>query len=532
MAYLGKVPALVPIDATDIPANSIDASKIIDGSIEAADITAGSITVDKLNATLDLSSKTVTLPASSVTAHATTPTLDSPSITGTLSIDSGGTVSHTISNWSDDVTYVVTPTNCTIGAINSSGVFVVTHTSGTPSYTIKATTDSLGLADSSVVTKNIVMNLSAPTLSSPADVATATDVVYTITSTDSNDDKIILDIGSSNFTYSSVSVGTASKVGNTVECIGFTTNNPAVTIQFTAEATYSVTAKSVNIAGTYGDSASSSADSITIAPLFVAATGGTVTTDGDYKVHTFTSSGTLSVVNGGDADYVIIAGGGGGGAHVAGGAGAGGFRSFTSQSLSAQNYTVTIGAGGAGTSSESTAGSSGADSSFNSHTSSGGGGGIGNAGTAGSGGSGGSSGMYGGSGGSGNSPSTSPAQGTDGRGSSGAWSGGSGGGGASAQGSTGANGNRAGGVGGAGTATSISGSSVYYAGGGGGGSGFDRGDSANDGGIGGGGRGGRGQAAAFDGTTNTGGGGGGGLQGASGGGSGGSGRVIIRYQYQ
>jgi len=29
MAYLGKVPALVPIDATDIPANSIDASKLL-----------------------------------------------------------------------------------------------------------------------------------------------------------------------------------------------------------------------------------------------------------------------------------------------------------------------------------------------------------------------------------------------------------------------------------------------------------------------------------------------------------------------
>jgi len=238
---------------------------IKDGTITNDDIKSdAAITAGKLSATLDLSSKTITLPSASVTAHATTPTLDSPSITGTLFVDDGSTVSHTISNWSDDVSYTITPTNCTVGAVNSSGVFVVTHTSGTPSYTIKATTDSLGLADSSVVTKNIGFNLSAPTISSPADVDTATDVVYTITSTDSNDDKIILDMGSSNFTYSSVSVGTASKVGSTVECIGFTTNNPAVTIQFTAEATYSVTAKSVNIAGTYGDSASSSVDSITI----------------------------------------------------------------------------------------------------------------------------------------------------------------------------------------------------------------------------------------------------------------------------
>jgi len=319
---------------------------IKDGTITNDDIKSdAAITAGKLSATLDLSSKTITLPSASVTAHATTPTLDSPSITGTLFVDDGSTVSHTISNWSDDITYTITPTNCTVGSVNSSGVFVVTHTSGTPSYTIKATTDSLGLADSSVVTKNIGFNLSAPTISSPADVDTATDVVYTITSTDSNDDKIILDIGSSNFTYSSVSVGTASKVGNTVECIGFTTNNPAVTIQFTAAATYSVTAKSVNIAGTYGDSALSSADSITITT--------------SYSI-----------------DYLVVAGGGGGGHGLGAGGGAGGYRaSWNSEtsgggasSQSSVNtypgvtYTVNVGAGGNKAPNYNVAGSSGATS--------------------------------------------------------------------------------------------------------------------------------------------------------------------------
>ena len=193
------------------------------------------------------------------------PSLDSPSITGTLFVDDGSTVSHTISNWSDDVSYTITPTNCTVGAVNSSGVFVVTHTSGNPSYTIVATTDSLGLDNSSTVTKNIVINLSAPTLSSPADVGTATDVVYTITSTDSNDDKIILDMGTSSFTFGSVSVGSGTKVGNTVEVTGFTTGNPAITVQFTALGTYSsVKAKSTKIDASYGDSDYSSTDSILI----------------------------------------------------------------------------------------------------------------------------------------------------------------------------------------------------------------------------------------------------------------------------
>jgi len=48
MAYLGKVPALVPIDATDIPANSIDASKIIDGVITVDDIGSAAVGTDEL----------------------------------------------------------------------------------------------------------------------------------------------------------------------------------------------------------------------------------------------------------------------------------------------------------------------------------------------------------------------------------------------------------------------------------------------------------------------------------------------------
>ena len=51
----------------------------------------------------------------------------------------------------------------------------------------------------------------------------------------------------------------------------------------------------------------------------IVATGGTITTVGDYKVHTFTSSGTFTVSdagagNNGGIEYLIIAGGAGGGA--------------------------------------------------------------------------------------------------------------------------------------------------------------------------------------------------------------------------
>jgi len=96
----------------------------------------------------------------------------------------------------------------------------------------------------------------------------------------------------------------------------------------------------------------------------MAATGGTITTDGDYKIHTFTSPGTFCVSCAGEnpeLDYIVQAGGGGGGR--TGGAGAGGLR-FTSNNYSAPSctsprsadeitlcasaYPITIGGGGSG----------------------------------------------------------------------------------------------------------------------------------------------------------------------------------------
>src|SRR5210317_1334988 len=75
-------------------------------------------------------------------------------------------------------------------------------------------------------------------------------------------------------------------------------------------------------------------------PTFITATGGTITTSGDFKIHTFTGDGCFVVSQLGNAptqptggpqtvSYLVIAGGGGGGGHAAsngGGGGAGGFR--------------------------------------------------------------------------------------------------------------------------------------------------------------------------------------------------------------
>ena len=53
---------------------------------------------------------------------------------------------------------------------------------------------------------------------------------------------------------------------------------------------------------------------------YVVATGGTITTEGNYKVHTFLAEGTDFIItdagssSGSDTfDYLVVAGGGGGG---------------------------------------------------------------------------------------------------------------------------------------------------------------------------------------------------------------------------
>ena len=165
--------------------------------------------------------------------------------------------------------------------------------------------------------------------------------------------------------------------------------------------------------------------------VFIAATGGTVTTSGDFKIHTFTSSGTFEVTTLGNSagsntvEYLVVAGGGGGGSDHGGGGGAGGLRhNFPSPatgglSVSATTFPITVGGGGAANlngRSTSSQGSNGANSVFSSITSAGGGGGntFNNRGsTAKSGGSGGGSSRRA-PGGAGNTPPVTPSQGNNG----------------------------------------------------------------------------------------------------------------------
>src|SRR5210317_109941 len=163
---------------------------------------------------------------------------------------------------------------------------------------------------------------------------------------------------------------------------------------------------------------------------YVTATGGTLTTSGDYKIHSFTGDGCFVISCGGNAagsntvNYLVVAGGGGGGAgpnsSYAGGGGAGGFRMASCFSITAQTYPITVGGGGS-------AGTNGSNTVFSTITSAGGGAGGNGGGPVGDAGSPGGSGGGGGSsstacetgpsgrnnGGTGNTPPVSPPQGNN-----------------------------------------------------------------------------------------------------------------------
>ena len=258
-------------------------------------------------------------------------------------------------------------------------------------------------------------------------------------------------------------------------------------------------------------------------------TGGTVTTHGSYRVHSFTNTGNTNfVVNtAGTVDMLIVAGGGGGGCGINGaGGGAGGMLQLASQSVTDQTYTVTVGAGGAGgpaNSSNTTFAANGGNSSVSGGftVAVGGGGGANNArsnsqvSSAG--------GSAGGFGIGGSSGSATAGQGNAGGGLGGT-NGVAGGGGAGEAG--GIDGIRTGGDGLQNNWRT--GSNVYYAGGGSGGEDSNR--ATIVGGEGGGGTGQGTNAAGGAATANTGGGGGGaGENTAQPGGAGGSGIVVIRY---
>jgi len=342
---------------------------------------------------------------------------------------------------------------------------------------------------------------------------------------------------------------------------------------------YTFNVAAINSAGTGGDSTTASRDTL---PNGIGATGGTITTYGNYRVHTFLTDGTFEItsnLNSSTFEVLMVGGGGGGGGTntnsaslnsqgAGGGGGGGGVRVETSQTGTVQTYAAVVGEGGAvqthgegtefgslktdATNGQGGVGGDSASGGNNNGSNAAGGGGSG-AGAViyqgalqnGLGGSGGQDFNYGGDGGA------SWAYGTGGT-----YTGGGGGGGFYGNdGGQGANSgaNSKGGDGGDGLANAFqTGSNQYYGGGGGGGFCVTGNHGLNNPGLqaaGGSGGGGGGEVAYENtsgskvikfnhvaGTDGTGGGGGGGANffpnGNSSGGAGGDGIVVVRYSTQ
>jgi hypothetical protein len=91
MPYIGKVPAAVPINASDIPDDSITTAKIKDGVITIDDIGADAVGLSELSATGTASSTTYLRGDNSwATIAATTfPFFKADSTSDTIAITSG-----------------------------------------------------------------------------------------------------------------------------------------------------------------------------------------------------------------------------------------------------------------------------------------------------------------------------------------------------------------------------------------------------------------------------------------------------------
>ena len=135
-------------------------------------------------------------------------------------------------------------------------------------------------------------------------------------------------------------------------------------------------------------------NSTSVDAAYVAPTGGTITTSGNFRIHSFTADGTFALVgstkasgyryykdSGLPVDYLVVAGGGAGGGNNSGGqnggggGGGGGYRctitatggggALESTLKIIKTTTVTVGPGGAGAQTfGGNGGNSGADSSI------------------------------------------------------------------------------------------------------------------------------------------------------------------------
>ena len=479
------------IKESNITPGAVTSDKIAPGTISASNITPGTITGTQIApATVEGSNiAPATITAPNIGPAAITAPLIGPAAVGAPNISPGAITTTQISPTAGIVSGQIAPGTIANDRLANTGI------------TINGTTIALGASGNIVAGTDWQSVITAAGGSNTASAGegyfiNTTSNTHTINlpSSPSQGDEVTIVDYAGTFGTNNVTVGrNGSNIDGAAADATLSTNR--LNVRF------------VYIDATQGWRAIFDDASENYGAQYVTATGGTVTTSGDYKIHTFTGDGCFVVSCAGNpggsttVDYLVVAGGGGGGSRIGGsaggasGAGAGGFREShstpvsgcysasplatpTGIAVSTTTYPITVGAGGTSPPSSvptqpQADGTPGSNSSFSTITSTGGGGGNagpcggrdGQPGGSGGGGSGGANAPS--PGGTGNTPPVSPPQGNNGGGHTGPSScySSAGGGGAGGVG----NNNPGPRVGGPGVSTSITGSSTPYASGGDGG---------------------------------------------------------------
>ena len=291
--------------------NKVGSKGIEDGSVAAADFTPGTVTDVKLNATQNLSSKTITLPNTSVTSG-----MLAGSIANDKLANNAITIRGTSRALGTSVTIGVDVDWQSVITSNTTMVAGRGYFVNTPSGAISMTLPSSAVIGDTIAIKDYAATFASNNL-------------------------------------------TILRNGHNIQGV---TNDSLIT---TARASLVL----VYVDATKGWLFT---DEHNVADLekniLVAATGGTVATSGDFKIHSFTGDGNfvVSAAAGPVAvvDYLVVAGGGAGGGIMGAGGGAGGYREShstpvsgpytasplatpTGLSVSVQTYPVTVGGGGA-----------------------------------------------------------------------------------------------------------------------------------------------------------------------------------------
>src|SRR6056300_503958 len=279
------------IKESNITPGAVTSDKIAPGTISASNITPGTITGTQI--------APATITAPNIGPGAITTTQISP----TAGIVSGQIAPGTIAN--DRLANTGITINGTTIALGASGDIVA----GTDWQSVVVADGSTGTTASAGEGYFIDTTSAAHTITLPADGSSTIG------------DTIIIRDYAGTFATNNVTLTSTAKISGADADGTLATNDLVVTVVYVDSTKGWVTIENEAKAVGASDIA------------YVTATGGTVTTSGDYKIHTFTGDGCFVVSCGGNpvgndkVDYLVIAGGGGGGpGNGTGGGGAGGFR--------------------------------------------------------------------------------------------------------------------------------------------------------------------------------------------------------------